>query len=140
LGYRRERVAHVADPWLFEIDELNSGNRRKNLDHTFGHAGHARMLVQSNPLVDRTNKRAAEKVYPIGDIGNDVAEREAGLGTRHDDLAELYVARRAPREHAGSAGAGKSGYRVAADSAGRLCVAGTALNNTRTSCWARHTV
>ena len=79
LGYRRERVAHVADPRLFEIDEFNSGDRRKNLDDTFGHAGHTRMLVQRNPLVDRTNEVSSEKLDPRGNIGNDMAEGEASL-------------------------------------------------------------
>src|SRR5262249_46401249 len=134
LGYGRQRVAHVADPRLLQIDDLNSGDRRKNLDYTFGHASHARMLVQSNPLVDRTNEVRAKKLDPRRDVGNDVAEGKSSLGTRHDDLAELDVASRAPRKHARSPGARESGHRIATDSPGCLCVAGTVLNNTAAIC------
>ena len=46
--YRRERVAHVADSRLTEIDQFHARDRRKNLCDAFGHAGDARMLVQSD--------------------------------------------------------------------------------------------
>src|SRR5207344_763445 len=54
--------------------------------------------------------------------------------SRHDDLAELDVAGRAPGEHAGRASAGESGYRVAADSPRGLCITGTELNDTAAVC------
>src|SRR5262249_36458176 len=93
------------------------------------------MLVQSNPLVDWTNEVRTEKLDPRRDVGNDMAERESSLGTRHDDLAELNIASRTPCEHASSPGTGESGPRIAADSSSRLCVAGTVLNNTAAICW-----
>src|SRR5438034_3556750 len=61
-------------------------------------------------------------------------QREGSLRARHDDLAQLDIASGAPCEHAGSAGAGESSHRVAADSSGCLGVAGAILNDTAAVC------
>ena len=61
-------------------------------------------------------------------------QREGSLRARHDDLAQPDIASGAPCEHAGSAGAGESSHRVAADSSGCLGVAGAILNDTAAVC------
>ncbi len=52
-GHRGQRVAHVADTGLGEIDHLESRDGAEDLQHTLGHAGHSWMLVQGHPLRHR---------------------------------------------------------------------------------------
>src|SRR5207244_10463286 len=75
-----------------------------------------------------------KQLDPSGDVGDNVLQGEGGLRARHDDLAQLDVASGAPCEHAGSAGAGETSHRVAADSSGCLGIAGAILNDTAAVC------
>ena len=42
----------------------------------------------------------AQQFDACGDVRHDMLKIEAGVGAWHDDLAELDIAGRAPREHA----------------------------------------
>src|SRR5687768_3464064 len=132
--YRRQRVTHITHSWLTEIDQLHAGDCRENPDDAFGDAGHPRMFVQRHALVNGMNKMRTEQLDPRGDVGNDMLQGERCLRARQDDLAQLDIASGAPGEHAGSAGAGESSYRVAADSSGCLGIAGAILNDTAAVC------
>src|SRR6266498_3966158 len=92
------------------------------------------MFVQSHTPVHGMNKVRSEQLDPSGDVGDDVLQGEGSLRARHDDLAQLDIASGAPCEHAGSAGAGESSHRVAADSSGCLGIAGAILNDTAAVC------
>jgi len=115
-------------------DQLHAGDCRENLGNAFGHAGHPGMFVQSHALVNGMNKVRAEQLDPSGDVGDDVLQSEGSLRARHDDLAQLDIASGAPCEYAGSAGAGESSHRVAADSSGCFGIAGAILNDTAAVC------
>ena len=132
--YRRQRVAHIANTWLTEIDQLHAGNCRENLCNAFGDPGHSRMFVQSDPLVNGMDKLRAKQLDPSGDVGDDMLQGKGGLCARHDDLAQLDIASGTPGEDAGSAGAGESRHRVTANSSGCLGIAGAILNDTAAVC------
>jgi hypothetical protein len=128
-GHRRQRVAHVADPWLFEVDDREAGNGAEDLHHGLRDSGHARMLVQGHALRDGLCEVRHESLEPIGDVGNDVLERQASIGRGHDNLAELDVARRAPGEDAGGTRGRESRHRVAAHAPGAPGIAGAELDH-----------
>src|SRR4030095_16654607 len=84
------------------------------------------------PPRHRVAEVGAEPFDARGDVRHDMLEIEACVGARHDNLAQLDVAGRTPREHAWSARAGESGHRVAADLSGCPGVAGAVLNHAAT--------
>ena len=87
------------------------------------------MFVQGDSFIHRMDKMRAKQVDALGDVRHNVLQIEACVGARHDDLAQLDVAGRTPREHPRRARAGESGHRAAADSPRRFGVAGAVLNH-----------
>src|ERR1044071_5979310 len=67
--YRCERVAHITDPRLVELNQFNPGNCRENLYRAFCYAGDTWMLVQRDSLLDRMNEVWPELIDPGGEIG-----------------------------------------------------------------------
>src|SRR5262245_10095254 len=88
--------------------------------------------MQRDALVDRMNEMRLQHFDARGDVRHHVLEIETRVGARHDNLAQLYVTGRTPREHARRTGAGESGHRIAADLSRCLGVAGSILNDTAT--------
>src|SRR5215813_2219453 len=77
-----EGIAHIADPWLFKINQFDPGNRRQNFNRAFRHAGDAWMLVQRNSLVNRMNEVRPELIDPHGYVRDNMIEIEAGGSAR----------------------------------------------------------
>ena len=123
-GTGAERVAHVADARLRRGPRPSSPGMAPRIFSTPSVTpATPGCSCSATRLSTRRTKCGREPIQAVGDVRHDVLERERGRRRRHHDLAELDVARRAPRQHARRARGGEAGHGVAADAPGRLHVA-----------------